>query len=128
MPAKKFKILLVDDDPFILSMYGRKFMDEGFIVHGAHTAADALAQAKAFSPDLVLLDIMLPDEDGLTLLKKLKRQKETAHLKICMLSNLGQASYREQALIMGASAYLVKAYFDPSEVVAKVQELIAAKK
>lgn len=124
MPAKKYKILIVDDDPFLLAMYGRKFMAEGFIVHGAQTGAEALAEAKRLPLDLMILDIMLPDEDGLTVLKKLRNQKETANLKVCLLSNVGQPGYREQALILGASAYLVKAYCDPSEAVAKALEII----
>ncbi len=128
MPSAKHKILLIDDDPFLLAMYGRKFMAAGFIVHGAQTAAEGLAEAKRLTPDIVLLDIMLPDEDGLSVLKKLRRHKETAALKVCMLSNIGQSSYREQALILGANGYLVKAYCDPSEVVEKVQEIISAPK
>lgn len=126
MPKKKIKILLIDDDPFMLRMYSRKFLSEGWIVEGASTAAAGLSEAKKFKPDVILLDIMLPDEDGLALLKKIKRSKETAATPVLMLSNLSQGTYREQALILGASDYLVKAYYDPSEVSAKILSALKA--
>lgn len=128
MPTKKLSILIIDDDPFLLSMYGRKFLDHGCIVHGAQRAAEGLADAKRLRPDMIVLDVMLPDEDGLSLLKKLKRTKETASLKVCLLTNVAEPAYREQALILGAAAYLVKAYYDPGEVVEQVLSFLNSKK
>ncbi len=124
MAKKKIKILLIDDDPFMLRMYSTKFLGEGAIVEGAQTAAEGFGDAKKFKPDVILLDIMLPDEDGLTLLKKLKRTKETAHIPVIILSNLSQGAYREQALLLGAADHMVKAYFDPSEISARVHTLL----
>jgi DNA-binding response OmpR family regulator len=124
MVKKLRKILLVEDDRFLLSLYSAKFVAEGFAVAGALTAAEALTEAQSFKPDLILLDIMLPDEDGLSVLKKLKRGKGTANLPIVILSNLSEPTYREQALIYGAVDYWIKAYLEPSEVVEKVKHLL----
>ena len=126
MKAKSAKILLVEDDHFILSMYSAKFVSEGFSVRGAMTAAEALEEAKAFKPDIILLDIMLPDEDGFAVLKALKRGKTTAAIPVVLLSNLSDPSHREQGLIGGAEDYWIKAYLDPSEVVAKTKQLLKA--
>lgn len=124
MNKKSAKILLVEDDRFILSMYSAKFVAEGFAVAGALTAEDGLAEAKNFKPDIIILDIMLPDEDGLSLLKTLKRSKGTANVPVIILSNLSEPAYREQALIYGAADYWIKAYLEPGEVVEKVKSLI----
>jgi DNA-binding response OmpR family regulator len=126
MKAKSAKILLVEDDHFILSMYSAKFVSEGFSVRGAMTAVEALEEAKAFKPDIILLDIMLPDEDGFAVLKALKRGKTTAAIPVVLLSNLSDPSHREQGLIGGAEDYWIKAYLDPSEVVAKTKQLLKA--
>ncbi len=124
MSHSKPKILLIDDDPFLIRLYNQKFLDEGFIVQSACTAADGLLVAKEFQPQIILLDISLPDEDGLSLLKKLKRQKETANTPVMILTNINEMPHREQAKIFGAVGYYVKAYLEPSEIVERVLAVI----
>ena len=124
MPKNKPKLLLIDSDPFLIRMYNQKFLAEGFIVHSATTAVAGLQEAKSFLPDIILLDISLPDEDGLSLLKKLKRQKETAKTPVLILTNINEMPHREQAKIYGAVGYFVKAYFEPAEVVEHVLTVI----
>jgi DNA-binding response OmpR family regulator len=127
MKSKQFKILLIEDDHFLLSMYSLKFVTEDFVVRGAMTASEGLALARSFKPDIIILDIMLPDEDGLSVLKKLKDAQETANIPVVLLSNLSEPIYREQGLIYGALDYLIKAYFDPSEIVAKIKKFLTLK-
>lgn len=124
MPTANPSILIVDDDPFFLRLYSQQFMSAGFIVHAAATAAEALSEAKRLKPKLMLLDLMLPDGDGLSVLKQLKRQKETAAIRIVLLSNVSQPAYREQARNLGAVEYLVKAYYEPSEIVSYLNTLL----
>ncbi len=124
MSLRKPKILIVEDNHFLLMMYSRKFLAEGFIVHGVRTAKEALTEAKTLQADVILLDVILPDEDGLSVLKKLKRSKETIATPVVMLSNISEALYREQAKIFGAAAYLIKAYTEPGEVVALIKGLL----
>ncbi|MCX6792480.1 MAG: response regulator [Candidatus Falkowbacteria bacterium] len=121
---KKVKILFIEDDKFLLSMYSLKFLTEGFVVHGAMTAEEGFAEASIFKPDLIMLDIMLPDEDGIMLLKKLKRSKTTAAIPVVLLSNLSEPAYREKGLIYGALDFWVKAYYDPTEIVDKVKKIL----
>jgi len=124
MKNKSPKILLVEDDHFILAMYSTKFVADGFVVRGAMSGAEALAEAVSFKPDFILLDLMLPDEDGFSILKKIKRGKGTAAIPVVMLSNIGDPAHREQALIYGALDYWIKAYYDPEEIVSKVKKIL----
>jgi two-component system alkaline phosphatase synthesis response regulator PhoP len=124
MKNTKPKILLIDTDPFLVRLYSKKFLDEGFIVHSAQTAADGLDKAKSVLPHIILLEISLPGEDGLSLLKKLKRQKETANTPIIILTNINEMPHREQAKIFGAVGYYVKAHLEPAEIVERVLAVI----
>lgn len=124
MTSVKTKILIIEDDPFLLRMYSQKFSSEGFTIHGAQNAIDGFDVAKKVIPDLILLDIVLPDEDGLSLLKKIKRQKETANIPVIILTNVNEAPHREQAKIFGAVGYYVKAYLDPVEIVEKIKDIL----
>lgn len=127
MKGKRPKIVFVEDDKFILSMYSLKFLAEGFSIRGAMTAKDGLVEILDFKPDLIMLDVMLPDEDGIMLLKKIKKTKAIANIPVVLLSNLSETVYREQGLIYGALDYWIKAYLDPSEVVEKVKAILAIK-
>lgn len=127
MTAQKPKILLVETDGFMLRLYSRKFLAEGFIVQGVNTAASALQEIK--NPlDIIMLEISLPDEDGLSVLKKIKRQKETAQVPVVILTNVSATPHREQAKIFGAAAYFIKAYFEPQEIINQIKLLLEAKK
>ncbi len=112
---------------FLLSLYSTKFVSEGCIVSGANSAAEALETLVSYKPSLIILDVMLPDEDGIQLLKKIKRAKNTASIPVVMLSNLSDPSYREQALIYGAEDYWIKMHYDPSEIVSKALQIINKK-
>ncbi|WKZ24972.1 MAG: response regulator [Patescibacteria group bacterium] len=122
---RKIKIFLVEDDKFLMSMYSQKFLAEGFIIQGAASAEEAWPEIKAFKPGLILLDIMLPGQDGLSLLRSLKREPSLAPIPVVLMTNLSRPSDREQGLMLGAADYLVKAHFLPSEIVDKVKQILA---
>src|SRR3989344_8997872 len=118
------KILLVEDDPFLLDMYTTKFKDVGFNMVVAQDGELALIKAKAASPDLILLDVVLPKKDGFEVLKILKSESQTAAIPVVLLTNLGLDSDVKRGLELGAQAYIVKAHFTPTEVVAKIKEIL----
>ncbi len=124
MKSKLSTILLVEDDIFLITLYSTKFSSEGYQVFVAENAKQALKDLETLKPSLIILDIMLPDEDGIELLKKIKREKETASIPTVILSNLSNPSYREQALIYGAEDFWIKMHFDPSEIVAKANAIL----
>lgn len=118
------KILLVEDDPFLLDMYSTKFKDVGFNVVVAQDGEMALVKAKEEKPDLVLLDVVLPKKDGFEVLKILKSDPATAGMPVILLTNLGLDSDVKRGLELGAQSYIIKAHFTPTEVVAKVKEVL----
>lgn len=124
MDQSKPRVLIIDDDPFIIEMYVLKFRDSGFDVESAQDAKIGLQKIKDFQPDIVLLDIVMPITNGLEVLSELKKGEPTK-LKVILLTNLGQKEDVERGIKSGADGYLIKAHFTPSEVVEKVKELLS---
>lgn len=123
LDAKTKKILIVDDDPFILEMYMMKFKEEGFGVETVTDGKNGLKKCKEYDPDLVLLDIVMPGLDGFEVLKEIK--KENQHRpQVVLLTNLGQKEDIDKGMGLGANDYIIKAHFTPSEVVAKVRGIL----
>lgn len=119
------KILLVDDDELMVKMYQGKFVDDGYDVEVATNGEQGLIKTLEFKPDLVLLDIMMPEIDGLQVLKKLKENEETKKIPVILLTNVGGSDEDvERGLGLGAVAYMVKAHYDAKDVVKKVKEVL----
>jgi len=128
MPNIKYKVLLVDDDAFLLDMYALKFKEEDFSVEISSGAADALDKICGGAIyDIILLDIIMPTMDGFDFLDSVKKEKLIPETKIIVLSNLGQSEDIDRALALGATDYVVKAYFTPTEIVKKVKTLLKIK-
>lgn len=117
-------ILLVEDDPFIADIYLTKFKESGFEVEVAEDGQTALAKIKTKRPDLLLLDIVLPNIDGWELLRKVKQDEKLKDIKIIILSNLEQKPEIEKGLKLGADKYLIKAHHTPSDVIAIVERTL----
>lgn len=117
-------ILIVEDDPFISDMYASKLRAEDFNVLVAENGKVALDAMKTFSPHIILLDVVMPHLDGFEMLKLLKKDEKTADIPVILLTNLGQKDDVEQGLALGASDYIVKAHFTPTEVIEKVKESV----
>ena len=119
------KIFIVDDDKFLLDMYTFKFKEKGFEVIQAFGSIDALDKLKGgITPDIILLDIVMPAMDGFELLGVIKSEKLAPSAKVIVLSNLGQSADVEKGRSLGASGYVVKASATPSEVVDKVMTVL----
>jgi len=124
MANKDIKILLIEDDPFLLSMYSTKFELEEFKVICADDGEEGLKLARSSAPTIILLDILMPKMDGFEVLKELKKDKLTRHIPVILLTNLNQKDEIEKGLALGADDYLIKAHFMPSEVVEKIKKII----
>jgi DNA-binding response OmpR family regulator len=126
---KKYTVLIVDDDEFLLDMYSLKFRESGFNVEVAHKGTMAIEKLKeGLVPDVMLLDIVMPEMDGFEVLRELKKEGLAKGSSLVILSNLGQKEDIERGHNLGADDYLVKAYLTPKEVVEKVEALIKNKK
>lgn len=120
----KVKILLVEDDAFLAELYTTKFSEVDYDITVAEDGEQGLEAIKRLKPDLVLLDIVLPRLDGLTVLKTLKETEGLKAIPVILLTNLGQKEDVERGLALGADAYIIKAHFTPTEVVAKIGEIL----
>lgn len=125
MTAKNKTILLVEDDKALVEMYCAKFREEGLTYLTAENGEDGLAIARKESPQVVLLDIMMPKMDGFMVLEELRKDSKTKDLPIIMLSNLGQTSDIEKGKKLGANDYIVKASMTPAQVVGKIRPYLA---
>lgn len=117
------RVLIVEDEADIRDLLAFHLEREGYQVSKSRTGADALRQVKASPPDLILLDIMLPELDGLEVCRRLRRESATAALPIVMLTAKGDEVDRVLGLELGADDYIVKP-FSPKEVVARVRAVL----
>ncbi len=127
MSAQPIKILLVDDDDFLLDMYAVKFKEEGFMIDIASSGTDALDKLKKESYEAVLLDVVMPTLDGFEVLTCIKKERLADKSTIIILSNLGQKEDIERGLALGAHDYVIKAHFTPREVVERVKQHLGKK-
>jgi DNA-binding response OmpR family regulator len=124
---EKTKILLIEDDPFLSSMYSTKFEMENFMVLAAVDGEKGLKLALSEQPDIILLDIIMPKMNGFEVLEKLRDSAVTKDIPVILLTNLNQKDEIEKGMSLGATDYLIKAHFMPSEVVDKIKKVIDGK-
>jgi DNA-binding response OmpR family regulator len=117
------KILIVEDEPQMLRLLGMTLEREGYRISAAQSAVATQAQLQASIPDLIILDVMLPDKSGLDVCRELRQQPATAAIPILMLSALGQVPDKVAGLKAGADEYVVKP-IDSLELVARVGSLL----
>ena len=121
MEKVKYKILLAEDDKFLSIALGDKLEREGFVVIKAPNGLEALDLIRSEKPDLILLDLIMPQRTGFQVLEELKKDAELAKIPVVILSNLGQESDRQKAKELGAVDYLVKSDVQMGEVVEKLK-------
>ena len=113
-----YSVLLVDDDKFLLEMYKKKFEEVVAEIHVAVGAEDALAKLhEGLTPDILILDIIMPNMDGLELLAEIRKEKLVPNAVVIMLTNESDTAKIEKAKELGVKGYIVKATSIPSEVV-----------
>lgn len=128
MEGEKRKILIVDDDAFLLDMYALKFSQNSFEVYTASGGEQALEKLKGgLVPDIILMDIIMPGMDGFEMLKKINEEKLSEKSVKVILSNKGQKSDIEEGISLGASGYIVKANSTPTEVINQVIKIFEEK-
>jgi DNA-binding response OmpR family regulator len=115
------KILIVEDEKILSMVLEEKFKDEAFDTKVAADGEEAMAFAASFSPDIILLDLILPKKDGFEVLKELKSDPKLQDITVIVLSNLGEDDEIKKALSLGAKDYFVKVQHPISEIVEKVK-------
>ena len=118
------KILIIEDDKFLRTLIVRKLIEEGFETAEADDGEEGLKKVRTEKPDLILLDLILPGMDGFEVLAEIKKDPITTLVPIIILSNLGQKEDVEKASEFGVADYLIKAHFDPIEIIEKVKKIL----
>lgn len=116
------KILLVEDEKLIREMYVEKLRQENMKIFEASTTLEAEEILRSQNIDLIILDILLPGENGLTYLKRLK--EKNIGIPVIILSNLEGKEYRKMAKDFKAKKYLLKTNYTPSEILAKIKKYL----
>lgn len=126
---KEYKIIIVDDDDFLVDMYSVKFQGVGIKVESCKSGAVLLEKLKSgLTADLLLLDIVMPGMDGIEILREIKKEKLLEGVSIVMLTNQNDERNIEDAKNLGISGYIVKSSATPTEVVAEAIKIIKSNK
>ncbi len=125
MKGDHYKILIIDDDNFLLDIYSMKFTQEGFEVMTATSGDDALEKLKnsEMSFDILLLDMVMPVMDGISFLKEAKNKSLLDKMVVIFLTNQGQPEDIKKAEELDVDGYIVKATSIPSEVLTEVKRI-----
>lgn len=117
-------ILLIEDDADIATMYQQKLSNEGFKITHKSDGKSGWEELKKHRPDLLLLDIVLPQKDGFDILKEVRAHPDLHDLKVILLTNLGQKNDVEQGKKLKADAYIIKARITPTELVDEINTIL----
>ncbi|MBI3115228.1 MAG: response regulator [Candidatus Kerfeldbacteria bacterium] len=124
MALAKTRVLIVEDEQMLAEMYATKFSMEGYTAETANDGQAGLEAAKRATPDIILLDIIMPKLDGFSTLQQLKADPALKNVPVVLLTNLGQDDDIKKGKQLGADDYFVKANHSPQEVVEKVRTIL----
>jgi DNA-binding response OmpR family regulator len=125
MSNQKVKVAIIEDDMAIVQMYRTKFENEGYEVETAPDGASGLELIESFEPDIILLDLMMPNMNGLDMLSRLRAQPSGREAKVVVLTNMGDTETATRVYKMAADDYIVKAEMTPKQVAERVKALLA---
>lgn len=117
------KLLILEDDTFLNKVYKKKLVDAGYEIDSMLSGDGVLNTIEAFKPDLILLDIVMPNVDGFEVLELLSRQQASS-VPCLVLSNLGQPDDIAKAKKLGAREYLVKSDVSFDTVLKTIEHLL----
>ncbi len=119
------KIILVEDDIFIHRLYKDALINAGYVVVSAKDGEEGLNTIKNNTDvSLILLDLTMPKLSGIDVLKELKKDTATKNLSVIVLTNLNEDATIQEALKLGANAYLIKVDYTPQQVIDMVRQYI----
>jgi DNA-binding response OmpR family regulator len=120
------KVAIIEDDQAISQMYYIKFEAEGFEVETAENGRLGLELAEKMRPDIILLDLMMPEMSGTEMLQKLRATKWGKNIKVIILTNVGEQEAPEELRKLGVRRFIVKAELTPRQVAEMVKQELAA--
>jgi len=121
------KIVWVEDDKFLANMVGKRMIETGAELIQVVDGAKAFDVIKATQPQVVVLDLLMPNVDGFEILRKVKEDTSTKHIPVIVLSNLGQKSEVERATELGAVKFIIKATVGLDQIVPEIARALKKK-
>jgi two-component system phosphate regulon response regulator PhoB len=118
------KILLIEDDPTLSDLLMRKLSLEGYAGYHSQDGRSGLAEAKHLKPDLILLDIIMEDIDGIEVLRQLKSTTQTKNIPVVMLTNVSAKEKMEEAKSLGAIDFWEKTKVMPQEILERCKRIL----
>ena len=118
------KIAIIEDDPVISQMYRMKFEADGFDVQLANNGKRGVAMVESFVPDLILLDLQMPEMDGPEALTIIRKSDWGKDMPVIILTKLGEEESPKELRSLGIHSYIVKADLTPRQVVQRVKEAL----
>lgn len=118
------KILIIEDEKNLLDVLKIKLADAGYEIETALDGVSGLEKAKTVSPDLILLDLLLPKLDGMSLLRELKKESGLKDVPVIILTNFFNQKLYDVMIEAGAAGYLIKSDYKIEDIVAKVEEIL----
>lgn len=119
------KILLFEDNQYIKSAYGDTFIRAGFDVQIQNNGENCLEVVKNYSPDIVLLDLMMPGFDGFSVLEKFAQKKIAKKIPVLVLTNLSELDFRNETMRLGATEYYEKVNVTAKELLEIVEKYLS---
>lgn len=128
MTEHKISVFYAEDDPFMIRMYERIFKLNEFNVEFAFDGSEAIEKLRKLeqTPDVILLDVMMPKTNGLEVLKFIKGEEKLKNIPVILLSNLANREEQARGVEMGAVEYLVKSDHQPKDVIERIRAVLAA--
>ncbi len=117
------KILIADDDIFFQKFYSSQLKESGFEVEVATNGIEAMEKLKSFKPNLLLLDLIMPEKDGFEVLAEKEADPSIKKIPVIIFSTLGQEKDVQRTTELGADGYINKSFFDFDALVAKIKEV-----
>jgi len=118
------KILIAEDERSIAQGYGEHLERDGYIVEYAYDGEEALKKAREMSPDLILLDVVMPRIDGMAVLKELKADDKTKDIPVIILTNLESSKNAKEAMESGSFEYLVKTNYSLEDISKRIADIL----
>ena len=118
------KIAIIEDDPVISQMYRMKFEADGFDVQIANNGALGVELVKSYKPDIILLDLQMPEMNGVDALTIIRKSETSKTTPVIILTNLGEEESPKQLQSLGIHSYIVKANLTPRQVVQRIKDAL----
>jgi CheY-like chemotaxis protein len=122
-PNRRQSILVVDDDEALADVLSRRLSQQGFDTKTADSGAEGLALARSEHPNLILLDLRLPDKDGFTICEELADSPQTCHIPVIILTGMEQPDIIRRSRLAGCY-YFVRKPYDPNALLVLIRQAI----